>query len=64
LSSRPSLTAARSNRRSQITWVSAPINAGFFAYDIPSQEQAKDDHLINVQALDSNGHVVAEQPLN
>lgn len=47
-----------------ITWVSAPINAGFFAYDIPPQEQAKDDHLINVQALDSSGHVVAEQPLN
>ncbi len=47
-----------------ITWVSAPINAGFFAYDIPLREQTKDDHLINVQALDSKGHVVAEQPLN
>lgn len=48
----------------EITWVSAPINAGFFAYDIPPKEQTKDDHLINVQALDSEGHVVAEQPLN
>lgn len=47
-----------------ITWVSAPINAGFFAYDIPPQEQTTDDHLINVQALDSKGHLVAEQPLN
>ena len=47
-----------------ITWVSTPINAGFFAYEIPAQKQTKDDHLVTVQALDSNGHVVAEQPLN
>lgn len=47
----------------QITWVSAPINAGFFAYDIPARYQTKDDHLVSVTALDVNGAVVKEQPL-
>lgn len=47
----------------QITWVSAPINEGFFAYDIPPQQQTTNDHLLNVVALDKHGQVIQQQPL-
>jgi hypothetical protein len=48
----------------EITWVSAPINFGFFAYDIPASQQTQEDHLLNVQARAADGHLIAEQPLN
>lgn len=48
----------------QITWVSAPISAGFFAYDIPKHLQTDSDHLVSLDALDATGAVVATQPLH
>ncbi len=48
----------------EITWVSAPINFGFFAYDIPASQQTQEDHLLNVQARAADGRLVAEQPLS
>ena len=50
----PSSSAARR--------VSAPINAGFFAYDIPSDQQSSADHATEVDAYDESGNVVSEQP--
>jgi hypothetical protein len=47
----------------EIVWVSEPINAGFFSYDIPDRYQTEADHLVAVDALDANGSVVKEQPL-
>lgn len=48
----------------RITWVSAPIRAGFFSYDIPLDLQTKSDHLVTVAALDATGSVVQQQPLH
>jgi hypothetical protein len=48
----------------QITWVSAPINAGFFAYDVPTHYQTEDNHLVNVSALEASGGIVKQQPLH
>jgi hypothetical protein len=44
-----------------VTWVSAPINAGFFAYVVPPSHLTRDDALTAVAALDANGNVVASQ---
>jgi len=48
----------------EVVWVSVPINAGFFAYDIPTSHQTSANHLVNVQALDADGHVVQDQSLH
>lgn len=45
-----------------ITWVSAPISAGFFAYVVPPSHLTRADPLTAVVALDANGGVVARQP--
>lgn len=42
----------------QIIWVSAPINAGFFAYDIPSNKQTSANHVTEIDAYDANGNLV------
>lgn len=44
-----------------ITWVSAPISAGFFAYVVPVAHQNRTDALTSVVALDGSGNVVGEQ---
>jgi hypothetical protein len=46
---------------SRIVWVSAPINAGFFAYDVPAVAQTSRRHVTAVDAYDSHGALVAHQ---
>ena len=43
-----------------VTWVSAPINAGFFAYVVPSAHQTTSDALMSVVGLDANGNVIGQ----
>lgn len=44
-----------------VTWVSSPINAGFFAYVVPPAHQARADALTSVVALDGDGNVIGRQ---
>ena len=44
-----------------VTWVSQPIDAGFFVYPVPSAHLTRADALASVVALDANGHVVGRQ---
>jgi hypothetical protein len=44
----------------RILWVSAPINAGFFAYDVPVADQST-PHVTAVDAYDSEGRLVSHQ---
>jgi hypothetical protein len=46
-----------------VTWVSDPIDAGFFAYVVPPAHQTTDDALSSVLALDGNGKVVAQDDI-
>jgi hypothetical protein len=50
-----------SSVRPRIVWVSAPIDAGFFAYDVPAAEQTGLNHVNAVDAYDSQGALVAHQ---
>jgi hypothetical protein len=45
----------------RIVWVSAPISAGFFAYDVPAAQQTSRVHVTAVDAYDRNGRLVAHQ---
>lgn len=45
----------------RIVWVSAPIDAGFFAYDVPAGEQSSRAHVTAVEAYDGNGTLVTRQ---
>jgi hypothetical protein len=47
----------------KVTWVSAPINAGFFAYQVPNDKQSATDHVTEVDAYDANGNLVDQQPM-
>lgn len=49
--------------RPDITWVSAPIDAGFFAYDIPAEHRVIGRRAVSVTAFDSHGNRVTEVPL-
>ena len=44
-----------------VTWVSAPISAGFFAYTVPSSHRNRADALESVVALDANGNVIGRE---
>src|SRR5919106_2908130 len=46
--------------RPDVTWVSEPIGAGFFIYDIPQARREPGHELSAVVALDRDGNVVAE----
>jgi hypothetical protein len=46
--------------RPDITWVSEPIGAGFFIYDIPAARRVPAHELGAVVALDGEGNLVAE----
>ncbi len=46
-----------------VTWVSAPIDAGFFAYVVPPAHQTTDNALSSVVALDGNGKVVGQDDI-
>ena len=41
-------------------WVSAPINAGFFAYNVPADQQSDQDHVTSIDGYDQNGNLVTE----
>lgn len=45
----------------RIVWVSAPIDAGFFAYDVPAAGQAARRHVTAVEAYDGQGRLVERQ---
>ena len=45
----------------RIVWVSAPIDAGFFAYDVPAGEQTAQRHVTAVDAYDRQGALVKHQ---
>ena len=47
----------------EVTWVSAPINAGFFAYEVPNDKQSATDHVTQVDAYDAHGNLVEQQPM-
>ena len=44
-----------------ITWVTRPIDAGFYAYWIPEGHRRRGHHLTAVTALDADGTVLARQ---
>jgi len=48
----------------EITWISAPINAGFFTYEVPNDKQSATDHVTEVDAYDANGNLVEQQPMS
>jgi hypothetical protein len=45
----------------RVVWVSAPIDAGFFAYDVPAGERTARHHVTAVDAYDRSGALVAHQ---
>jgi hypothetical protein len=45
----------------RIVWVSAPIAAGFFAYDVPAAEQTSRIHVTAVDAYNRSGRLLAHQ---
>lgn len=45
----------------RIIWVSAPIDAGFFAYEVPPAKQTSRAHVTAVDAYDRNGRLLAHQ---
>lgn len=44
-----------------VTWVSAPVNAGFLIYPIPPAHRTGADALSSVVALDAKGNVIGKQ---
>jgi hypothetical protein len=48
----------------QILWVSKPIGAGFFSYDVPMKYRTEANHLVTVAALTAAGDTVKEQPVH
>lgn len=44
-----------------VTWVSAPVNAGFLIYPVPRARQSRVKALASVVALDANGKVIGKQ---
>jgi hypothetical protein len=47
--------------RVPITWVSAPISAGFFVYSVPAGHRNRKDALRSLVALDGRGNVIGRQ---
>ncbi|HET7572660.1 MAG TPA: hypothetical protein VFJ77_08325 [Gaiellaceae bacterium] len=50
-----------STARIRVSWVSAPIKAGFFLYIVPGSHQTPKNAVTSVVALDAHGQVVAQQ---
>jgi hypothetical protein len=46
-----------------LTWVGAPIGAGFFAYDVPAARETSTKRATSVEAVASDGSVVKSQML-
>lgn len=49
--------------RPGIVWVSAPIDAGFFTYDVPPGRRTSRVHVTAIDAYDRNGRLVVHQTL-
>ena len=45
----------------RIVWVSAPIDAGFFAYDVPPGRRTSRIHVTGIDAYDWHGRLVEHQ---
>jgi hypothetical protein len=45
----------------RIVWISVPIDAGFFAYDVPAGERTSRAHVTAVDAYDRKGRLLAHQ---
>lgn len=48
----------------RIVWVSAPIDAGFFAYDVPAGRRTSRIHITGIDAYGRNGRLVERQVLH
>jgi hypothetical protein len=46
--------------RPLVTWVSQPIDRGFFSYDVPPEHRVRNHRVTKVEALDAAGNVVTE----
>jgi hypothetical protein len=46
--------------RPLVTWVSQPIDRGFFSYDVPPRHRVRSHRVTKVEALDAAGNVVTE----
>jgi hypothetical protein len=44
-----------------VTWVSAPVDAGFLIYPVPRAHQRRTDALRSIVALDASGNVLGKQ---
>ncbi|MFN2470653.1 MAG: hypothetical protein ABR583_06635 [Gaiellaceae bacterium] len=44
------------------TWVSEPIGAGFFVFDVPDEHRGVGRRVIELVALDGEGDVIAQEP--
>lgn len=44
-----------------VTWVSAPVSAGFLVYPVPAPHRTRADALRSIVALDANGNVLGIQ---
>jgi hypothetical protein len=47
----------------EVTWVSAPISAGFYAYDVPQDKRTSANHALSVESVSSAGAVIDQQTL-
>lgn len=47
----------------EITWVSAPIDTGFWAYQVPNDKQSETDYVTEVDAYDANGKLLEQVPI-
>lgn len=47
----------------EVTWVSSPINAGFFAYDVPQDKRTSANHAVSVESASPTGMVLNRQIL-
>lgn len=48
----------------EITWLSDPIEAGFFAYDVPDDAQSAADHVTEIDAYDAGCRLVRRDPIH
>jgi hypothetical protein len=44
-----------------VTWVSAPVDAGFLVYPVPAAHRTRSDALRSIVALDADGNVLGTQ---
>lgn len=52
-----------SSAQTDVVWVSSPIDASFFHYDIPVYKRTKELHAVAVDALDAQANVLGTQEI-